>query len=132
MHTTGAWRGKVLHFVADPTEVGEQAWQYWEDGLLWVEAGRVKQVGNAADLLPNFPSTLSIQHYPDYFILPGFIDTHIHYPQTEMVAAFGTQLLEWLNTYTFPVESQFKDEAYAAEIAKFFYKNYYAMAPLPL
>ncbi|MBK8454456.1 MAG: guanine deaminase [Thiofilum sp.] len=120
MHTTGAWRGKVLHFVADPTEVGEQAWQYWEDGLLWVEAGRVKQVGNAADLLPNFPSTLSIQHYPDYFILPGFIDTHIHYPQTEMVAAFGTQLLEWLNTYTFPVESQFKDEAYAAEIAKFF------------
>jgi guanine deaminase len=53
-------------------------------------------------------------------LLPGFIDTHVHYPQTEMIGAFGEQLLEWLTTYTFPVESQFADEAYAKEIAEFF------------
>ncbi|WP_020560624.1 guanine deaminase [Thiofilum flexile] len=123
MQNSGAWRGRVLHFTADPSIAGEQAYQYWEDGLLWVEAGRVKQVGAALDILPNLPPSLSVQHTPDYFIFPGFIDTHIHYPQTEMIAAFGTQLLEWLNTYTFPVESQFKDEAYASEIANFFLKE---------
>jgi cytosine/adenosine deaminase-related metal-dependent hydrolase len=48
------------------------------------------------------------------------IDTHIHFPQTEMVGAYGEQLLSWLNTYTFPTEIQFKDKAYASEIAKFF------------
>jgi guanine deaminase len=53
-------------------------------------------------------------------LMPGFIDAHVHYPQTEMIGAFGEQLLEWLTTYTFPVESQFADEAYAAEIARFF------------
>jgi guanine deaminase len=52
-------------------------------------------------------------------LLPGFVDAHVHYPQTEMIGAFGEQLLEWLTTYTFPVESQF-DEEYAAEIAQFF------------
>jgi guanine deaminase len=40
-------------------------------------------------------------------LLPGFVDAHVHYPQTEMIGAFGEQLLEWLTTYTFPVESQF-------------------------
>ncbi len=50
----------------------------------------------------------------------GFVDAHIHYPQTEMIGAFGEQLLEWLTTYTFPVESQFADERYAADIARFF------------
>lgn len=46
-------------------------------------------------------------------LLPGFVDAHVHYPQTEMIGAFGEQLLEWLTTYTFPVESQFADAEYA-------------------
>jgi guanine deaminase len=123
MHNTGAWRGKLLHFVADPHEVGESATQYWDDGVLYVKNGLVQLVGNATEVLPQLPDTIKVRHHPEYFILPGFIDTHIHYPQTEMVAAFGTQLLEWLNTYTFPVESQFQDEMYAAEIANFFLKE---------
>ncbi len=53
-------------------------------------------------------------------LLPGFVDAHVHYPQTEMIGAFGEQLLEWLTTYTFPVESQFADAEYAQEIAQFF------------
>ncbi len=52
--------------------------------------------------------------------MPGFIDTHIHFPQTEMIGAYGEQLLEWLNTYTFPTELQFADKAYADQIAQFF------------
>jgi guanine deaminase len=65
----------------------------------------------------------SAQGYLDLrgqLLLPGFVDAHVHYPQTEMIGAFGEQLLEWLTTYTFPVESQFADAAYAAEIAQFF------------
>ncbi|PWF33724.1 guanine deaminase, partial [Yersinia pestis] len=52
--------------------------------------------------------------------VPGFIDTHIHFPQTEMVGAYGEQLLEWLNTYTFPTEIQFQDASYSEKIAEFF------------
>lgn len=59
-------------------------------------------------------------HYPEQLIIPGMIDTHIHFPQTEMVGAYGEQLLEWLNTYTFPTEIQFQDPAYSQKIAQFF------------
>jgi guanine deaminase len=68
-------------------------------------------------LIPNVPVTA---YPPGYLILPGFIDAHVHYPQTEMIASYGTQLLEWLDTYTFPVEAKFQDAAYAREIASFF------------
>jgi guanine deaminase len=54
-------------------------------------------------------------------IVPGLIDLHVHYPQTEMIAAFGTQLLEWLDKYTFPTEAKLKDEQYARQIATFFF-----------
>jgi guanine deaminase len=61
-----------------------------------------------------------VQEYPDALIIPGFVDTHIHYPQTEMIASYGEQLLEWLDTYTFPVENRFSDPDYAREIAQRF------------
>ena len=66
------------------------------------------------------PAHVQVQHYPDQLIVPGFIDTHIHFPQTEMMGAYGEQLLEWLNTYTFPTELQFSDPEYAQTIAEFF------------
>ncbi len=55
--------------------------------------------------------------------MPGFIDTHIHYPQAEMVGAYGEQLLEWLNNYTFPTEARYKDRDYSKEMSKFFIKQ---------
>jgi guanine deaminase len=58
--------------------------------------------------------------YPGKLILPGFIDLHVHYPQTEMIAAYGAQLMEWLNQYTFPTEAKFQDADYARKIASFF------------
>jgi len=50
----------------------------------------------------------------------GFIDTHVHYPQTDIIAAYGEQLLEWLERYTFPIERRFADPDYAREVADFF------------
>ena len=50
-------------------------------------------------------------------ILPGFVDAHVHYPQTGIIASWGKRLIDWLNTYTFPEEMRFGDPDYAAEVA---------------
>lgn len=118
-----AYRAAILHSIADPAVVGvEQSYEYFEDGVLVIENGQVAQVGHAADLLPTLKS-VEIKHYANALITPGFIDTHIHYPQTGMIASYGEQLLDWLNTYTFPTEQQFADKAHAADVAGIFLKE---------
>ena len=118
-----AYRAAILHSIADPAVVGvEQSYEYFEDGVLVVENGQVAKVGYAADLLPTLKG-VDITEYRDALITPGFIDTHIHYPQTGMIASYGEQLLDWLNTYTFPTEQQFVDKAHAADVAGIFLKE---------
>jgi guanine deaminase len=114
-----AYRSRILHFVDEPALTGESAWQYLEDGLLLVEQGRVVAVGPAQTQLQGL--TVPVEHFPNHLILPGFVDTHIHYPQTEMIAAYGEQLLSWLNHYTFPAETKFSDPHHAATVARFFF-----------
>ncbi|PJE40414.1 MAG: guanine deaminase [Pseudomonas sp.] len=118
-----AYRAAILHSIADPAVVGvEQSYEYFEDGVLVVDNGQVAKVGHAADLLPTLKG-VEITEYRDALITPGFIDTHIHYPQTGMIASYGEQLLDWLNTYTFPTEQQFADKAHAADVAGIFLKE---------
>ncbi|SNT01017.1 guanine deaminase [Pseudomonas segetis] len=118
-----AYRASILHSLGDPAVVGiEQSYEYFEDGILLVEDGRVVKVGHAADLLDKLKG-IEIVEYHDALITPGFIDTHIHYPQTGMIASYGEQLLDWLNTYTFPTEQQFADKAHAADVAGIFLKE---------
>lgn len=122
-NTLKVYRAAILHSLADPAQVGvEQSYEYFEDGLLVVENGGVVRVGHAAELLPSLKG-VEIIEYHDALITPGFIDTHIHYPQTGMIASYGEQLLDWLNTYTFPTEQQFADKAHAAEVAGIFLKE---------
>lgn len=122
-NTRKAYRAAILHSLADPAVVGvEQSYEYFEDGILLIENGKVAQVGAAAELLPKLAG-VEIQHYRDALITPGFIDTHIHYPQTGMIASYGEQLLDWLNTYTFPTERQFEDKAHAIDVAAIFLKE---------
>ncbi len=121
--TVKAYRAAILHSIADPAVVGvEHSYEYFEDGVLVVENGQVAKVGRAADLLPTLKG-VGITEYRDALITPGFIDTHIHYPQTGMIASYGEQLLDWLNTYTFPTEQQFADKAHAADVAGIFLKE---------
>ncbi|HZX15546.1 MAG TPA: guanine deaminase [Pseudomonas sp.] len=122
-NTLKAYRAAILHNIADPAVVGvEQSYEYFEDGVLVIENGQVARVGHAAELLPTLKG-VEITEYRDALITPGFIDTHIHYPQTGMIASYGEQLLDWLNTYTFPTEQQFADKAHAADVAGIFLKE---------
>ncbi|NNT95099.1 guanine deaminase [Stutzerimonas nitrititolerans] len=119
-----AYRAALLHCLADPREVGiEASHEYFEDGLLVVEDGKVVRNGHAADLLSTLPAGTEVIEYQDALITPGFIDTHIHYPQTGMIASYGEQLLDWLNTYTFPTERAFADKAHASEVAEVFLRE---------
>lgn len=118
--TLRAIRGSFLDFVDDPFYVSEaESVRYIADGLLVLENGKVKELGSYESLQAQY-ATVPVTAYPGMLIMPGFIDTHIHFPQTGIIAAYGEQLLEWLNQYIFPTESKFKDKAYAEEVAVIF------------
>ena len=118
--TIKGFRASFLDAIADPFYAPEaDCIRYFPDGLLIVENGKVKDLGNYQDLQTKY-ADLPITEYRDRLIVSGFIDTHIHFPQTEMIASYGEQLLEWLSTYTFPTERKFADRNYALEIASIF------------
>lgn len=115
-----AFRGQVLHFVADPAAVGERAHVYHEDGVLVVRDGAVERVGDWAALSGSLPERTPVVDCAGRLIIPGFIDTHVHYAQSDIIASYGEQLLEWLERYTFPTERRFADPAHARDVAAFF------------
>jgi guanine deaminase len=117
--TVQAYRASLLHFHADPA-FSEDAYAWHKDGLLVIEDGRVKAAGEYAQLIDTLPAGLEPVDYRDRIITPGFIDTHLHYPQTDMIASPAPGLLPWLDTYTFPTERQFGDPAHARATAEFF------------
>ncbi|MDB5971739.1 MAG: guanine deaminase [Hydrocarboniphaga sp.] len=121
MQGLAAHRGALLHFLSDPGEFDDAAaYEYFEDGLLLIEDGKVSAVGLAPDLLAQLPAGTPLTEHSDRLLMPGFIDTHIHVPQTDMIASGGRQLLDWLNDYTFPTEARFADYAHGREVAEFF------------
>jgi hypothetical protein len=95
--STQAYRCRILHFVQDPTTHGEQAYEYLPDGVLVIEQGYVSKLGPADVILPNLSAHIPIEHFPDYLLIPGFIDTHTHYPQTEMIGAYGKNFYRRIN-----------------------------------
>jgi len=115
-----AFRGEILHFVGDPETLGDNAERHIADGLLVVRDGRVDRVGEAGELLRDLPAGCELVDYTGKLIMPGFVDTHTHYAQTDIIASHGDQLLEWLERYTFPTERRFADRAHASEVARFF------------
>ena len=115
-----AYRGRVLHFVDDPADAGERAHVFHDDGVLVVRDGQVVAAGEWSALRDSLPATSAIVDCRGRLILPGFIDTHIHYPQSDIIASYGEQLLEWLERYTFPTEARFGESSHAREVASFF------------
>src|SRR6195952_3879035 len=115
-----AFRAQLLTFRDDPAHDDANA-VYETDGLLLVENGRVVASGSYASLRDEIAPETTVLHMRDKLIVPGFIDSHVHYPQTDMIASPAPGLLPWLNTYTFPTERKFEDPAYARETAGFFF-----------
>lgn len=124
MSNRKAYRGEILHFLDDPSGCSgsdaEQCYQHFDDGILLIENGLVCKLDHYANLASEIGDNTELIHYQNGLITPGFIDTHVHYPQIEMIASFGGQLLSWLERYTFPSEAQFSDYGYAKQIAEFF------------
>lgn len=116
-----AFRASVFHLVGDPGPDGDpSAAQVIEDALLLVSDGRVAGLGEYVKLMPTLAPGTPVADLRGKWILPGFVDTHIHYAQTDVIASPGEQLLEWLERYTFPEEGRFGDPAHAATVAGFF------------
>lgn len=112
------YRAQLLRFGADGTAL------YETDGLLVVDRGadgvaRVVDAGSYGTVAARHPD-LAVTHWPGRIIAPGFVDMHVHYPQTDIIGAPADGLLPWLANYTFPAESRFADPAHAAEVARFF------------
>ena len=119
MNITSALRASLLHFSDNPAHQ-EGAIHWHSDGLLLLAGDKIAAAGDYAALQHLIPHDLSVEHHPGKIIMPGFIDTHIHYPQTDMIASPAPGLLPWLEQYTFPTERQFQDPAHANEVAAFF------------
>jgi guanine deaminase len=117
-----AHRGAVLHFRSDPGDSDDAgSYEYWPDGVLIVANGRIEAAGPAAALLNSLAGDVTLHEHGDRLLLPGFIDTHIHYPQTDIIASAGRNLLDWLEHYTFPAERRFEEAVHARSSAHFFF-----------
>lgn len=110
-------RGRTLSFVEKPAGADDtSSYRYEEDGALLIEGGRIAAAGDFASVSAEAGDVEIIDHRP-HLILPGLIDAHAHFPQMQIIASYGAELLEWLNTYTFPEERKFADPDHANRIA---------------
>lgn len=108
--------GQVLSFTGNPFDSGPDAARHLPHGGMLIDQGRIVAVGEGVDLRAAHPQA-EVTDYGRALISAGFIDAHVHYPQTAIIASWGKRLIDWLNSYTFPEEMRFADPAYAAEIA---------------
>ncbi|HTV67164.1 MAG TPA: guanine deaminase [Rhizobiaceae bacterium] len=114
-------RGRTLSFGRWPDSVDDHAaYRYEEDGGLLVRDGKIAAAGSYADVAKKAAAgTKTIDHRP-HLLLPGFIDAHVHFPQMQVIASYGAELLVWLNTYTFPEETKFRNSQHGRRIARLF------------
>lgn len=121
------FKTSILYFEKDPSkcENKKNSIKFYKNGLLIIEETKIFASGDYEELISLYnidKKDISLE-YEDNLIMPGFIDTHLHYAQTEMIGSFGEQLLPWLEKYTFPTEMKYKDPIYAKEMANFFIKE---------
>ncbi|EMH4130728.1 guanine deaminase [Serratia marcescens] len=122
---TTAIRGNFFDIAAcvEAPQQLEERLRHVPDGLLLLNDGVIVWFGSWRQGEALLPPGFAVTEYRDKPIVPGFIDTHIHYPQTEMIGAYGDQLLDWLNNYTFPTESRYGCEQHADAMSAFFLRE---------
>ncbi|MBU0739413.1 MAG: guanine deaminase [Alphaproteobacteria bacterium] len=125
MTTETLIRGRLLSFRRAPEHAGDrESYLYEEDGALLVRDGKIAAVGAYTDVKSKTSAEATeIDHHP-HLILPGLIDCHVHFPQMQVIASYAANLLEWLDTYTFPEECRFVESAHAERIATHFFDEF--------
>jgi guanine deaminase len=128
-------RGPVLQVEADPGLDGSAGgWHFEPDAAILIEDGRIGRIAPAEAVLRSAPAGPGVaaaaalapdgwppvEHWPDHLIVPGFVDLHLHFPQVDVIASHGAQLLDWLDRYTFPQEQRFADRSHGDAVAPFF------------
>ncbi len=115
-------RGRLLSFLRAPQSLTDtESYRYEDDGGLLMQNGEIVASGPYAEVKARASADAAeIDHRP-HLIMPGFIDMHLHFPQMQVIASYAANLLEWLNTYTFPEECRFVESAHAQRIATHFY-----------
>ena len=122
--SVSAVRGQAISFHDDPFhKAAKDCFVHYEDALVVMEGGKIQAVGPYATLASTLPAGVAPIEYPHAVICPGFIDAHVHYPQVQMIGAYGSQLLDWLEKYTFVAEQQFADADHAAAVATLFLRE---------
>jgi guanine deaminase len=111
-------RGSIFHTPRNAFHHADALVSY-EDGALVIDQGRIVDCGDYAGIAPLHPN-VAVRDLRPGFILPGFIDTHIHYPQTRIIGSLGLDLLDWLEQFALPEEARFIDDTYAATVAREF------------
>ena len=108
--------GQTLGFDGDALADWKGATRHDSAGGVVIDAGLIVATGSGAALRAAHPDA-AVTDYGDALISAGFVDAHMHYPQTPIIASWGKQLIDWLNTYTFPQEMRLADTDYARQVA---------------
>lgn len=118
---TSLIRATIFHTPKNPFRE-PNALETFPDGALVFDNDAILAVGEYATLRQQFSDARVLQ-YPNAFLLPGFVDTHVHYPQVPIIGAMGLRLMEWLETRTLPEEAKLADATYARKQAKTFLRQ---------
>jgi guanine deaminase len=114
-------RGRTLTFLRWPDDTNDHtAYRYEEEGGLLLDGGKIVAAGDYADVSARAEAGAKRVDHRPHLILPGFIDAHVHFPQMGVIASYGTELLDWLNKYTFPEETKFQNAQHGRRIARLF------------
>lgn len=115
------YKGDIFSFTDSPLS-SPHPYIYYVHGALVVNNGKIVEAGTYEEIKPNHPEAMETD-YTGQLIMPGLIDSHVHFAQTEIIGMYGKQLLDWLNDYTFPAEAEFASTVHAEKVADLFIKE---------
>jgi guanine deaminase len=115
-------RGRTLTFKRRPYSSNDtDSYNFIKDGALFIKNGIISKIGTFSDVKKEVSKDIKIYDHQPRLIIPGFIDTHLHFPQIQIIGSYASNLLEWLKTYTFIEEQKYKDPFHSQNMAKQFF-----------